>query len=121
MENSPNFVLVNPSKKRFVLGAVIVVLLIILGIYFSVKKPFGFVGRSYSEVYSLVDDKISQSAAVILTLPKNIPKEGAEKLVSFEPPLQGSWLATDIPNALAFKPSEPLTIGKRYTAKLAMA
>ncbi len=121
METVLNSIPIKPNKKSFIFAAVFVLLLIIFGVYFLLQKPFGFIGHSYSQIYTLVDDKISQSAAVILTLPKNILKEGAEKLVSFEPPLKGSWLATDVPNALAFKPAEPLTIGKRYTAKLAMA
>jgi len=79
------------------------------------------VGKSYSEVYSLVPDKISQSAAIIVSLPPKVPIEDAEKLVSFEPSLSGKWVAaTNLPRSLAFVPETPLEIGKRYTAKLAM-
>ncbi|MDO8590944.1 MAG: alpha-2-macroglobulin family protein [bacterium] len=111
---------VKSNKSRLIFG-VIIVLVIIAGIFFAARKPFGFIGNSYVQVYALVDDKISQSAAVVINLPKGVSKEGAEKLVSFEPPLQGKWISdANLDNALAFVPDKPLEIGKRYTAKLAM-
>lgn len=119
-EFSPKITIQGSNKKRLILGLVFA-LLVALGIYFAVGKPFGFVGKSYSEIYSLVPDKISQSAAIIITLPEKIPLEGAEKLISFEPPLSGKWLTVpNLERALAFVPAKPLEIGKRYTAKLSV-
>jgi len=121
MEEQPTILKVESRKKYYVIGA-IVLLLAVLTLFLAVGKQFGFVGKSYSQVYSLVDDKISQSAAVIVNLPKGVSKAGAEKLVSFEPPLKGEWAsAVNLRDALAFVPKDPLEIGKRYTVKFAMA
>lgn len=108
------------NKTYLVVGAFLA-LLVVLGIYFAVGKPFGFVGKSYSQIYTLVDDKISQSAAVIVNLPKQVPVQGAEKLISFEPPFTGKFVAAaDSATSVAFIPDKPLEIGKRYTVKLAV-
>ncbi len=118
MESDINPTVVGPRKLLFLWGAVILV--VAAGIYFIWKKPFGFVGKSYTESYVLVDDKISQSAAIVINLPKDFQIAGAEKLVTFVPALAGMW--KDVPNSadsLAFVPDTPLLIGKRYTAKLA--
>src|SRR3989338_4152704 len=118
---TPEGVTTRLKKKHLILG-VIIILLAAFGIYFLSGKPFGFVGKSYSEVYSLVPDKISQSAAIIVSLPPKVPIEGAEKLVSFEPSFEGEWLAAaGLEHSLAFVPDQPLEIGKRYTAKLTLA
>src|SRR3989338_2562020 len=118
---TPEGVTTRLKKKHLILG-VIIILLAAFDIYFLSGKPFGFVGKSYSEVYSLVPDKISQSAAIVVSLPPKVPVEGAEKLVSFEPPFEGKWVKNaNLEHSLAFVPETPLEIGKRYTAKLALA
>ncbi len=114
----PSVELPKTNYKLFVLG-ILFALAVAGAIYIGIKKPFGFVGKSYSEVYTLVPDKISQSAAVLISLPKGVPKEGAEKLVSFIPALQGTWTsAGNQANVIAFVPNDPLSIGKRFTATL---
>ncbi len=86
--------------------------------YLSVSRPF-FVGKSYSQIYTLVEDKVSQSAAVIINLPKGVPTMGAEKLISFEPALAGKFVSVgESKNSLAFVPEKPLVIDKRYTVRL---
>lgn len=120
MEGDNNPAILGSNKKRLVLSGILIVI-VILGIYFFWSKPFGFVGKFYTESYVLVDDKISQSAAIIINLPKGVPKLGAEKLVTFTPALAGNWKEiSGSDDSLAFMPNTPLEIGKRYTANLSM-
>ena len=72
----------------------------------SVSRP------SFVEPYTLVADKISQSAAILIKLPQGVSVAQAAGHVAFEPTIEGSWVATAPDSAtLLFKPNAPLAIG----------
>ncbi len=75
------------------------------------------------ETYTLVRDKISKSAAIVLALPKGTtitPVEAAEK-VKFEPAVDGKWAVGGNAQELFFEPSKKLTEGNYYTVSLQTA
>lgn len=115
----------HPYKNTFFVGAIILVLFLaglifrgILGGLFSSPSPFSVPKINYVQVYTLVNDKISQHGAILINLPKGMPKEGAETKVLFEPVIKGEWVSSPLREAVVFKPSSELTIGKHYQASL---
>lgn len=114
-----------PSGRRkwFILGGIIVVVIVAAlllwrsggGVSFSPPKT------NYVPVYTLVSDKVSMHGAIVVNLPKGVAKDGAEKKVTFEPQIKGEWLTASLADALIYKPSEPLALGKHYLATLATA
>lgn len=72
------------------------------------------------ETYTLVRDKISIGAAIALALPKGVvmtPAQAEEK-VSFEPALEGTWVAGGNADQLFFEPKDELILGNYYTVSL---
>ena len=80
---------------------------------------FSIPQTNYVPVYTLVNEKISQHGAVVINLPEGVSKEDAEEKISFDPPLGGSWVPSQLDKALVYKPSEELTVGKYYLVSLA--
>src|SRR3989338_5383840 len=84
------------EKKLYLLGGVGLVLaigLIVLVITSGGGVNRGVPQRAAEETYTLVRDKVSKSAAIVLALPKGVqmtPVEAVEK-VTFEPALSGTW------------------------------
>jgi uncharacterized protein YfaS (alpha-2-macroglobulin family) len=110
------------KKVRIQISAVIIVL-ILVSLYFifgqgSFSNP---IHSKNSQVYTLVNDKISQSAAFAVYLPKGESKDGAEEKISFDPDLRGNWVETDLKDAVVFKPSGKLELGKHYAVTYKMA
>lgn len=75
-------------------------------------------GRQYANVFSLVEEKISQSATIKISLPeKTTPNEAQEKIV-FTPKIDGQWLPATEEKVLSFRPTKKLEIGKYYSVSL---
>lgn len=110
----------HPYKKTIsILGILLVAVVVILlakgifgGISFSVPNV------NYVPVYTLVNEKISQHGAIVVNLPDGVSKKGTETKVSFEPGITGEWISSSLPNAIVYKPSSELTIGKHYLVSL---
>ncbi len=103
-----------------VFSAVVLVCVLVFAVLPSGRgTPNGVV----EETYTLVRDKISKSAAIVLALPKGVtltPVEAAEK-VKFEPVLAGKWVAGPAAEQLFFEPSSKLVEGNYYTVSLQTA
>ncbi len=111
----------HPRKKYIALAGVVAALALSI---FVVKGIFGgisfFVPKThYVQVYMLVDDKISQHAGIIVNLPKGASKNGAEGKVTFEPAIEGGWVASSLPDAIVYKPAKELSLGKHYLVSFA--
>lgn len=103
------------KSRKMVFGTLaVVVTLAIVGLFFLKNNPTLF-RQNYSQIYSLVEDKVSLSAPIIINLPKGSKVDGAQQMVSFLPELKGQWVKTSLENAIAFKPASPLDAGKYYT------
>jgi len=85
--------------------------------YFGGASKNALQGRGdYSQVFSLVPDKISQSAAITVSLPKNVKinSQDAKDKISFEPSVAGVWAQGKSDGELIFHPAAKLDIGKYY-------
>ncbi len=74
--------------------------------------------NNYVEPYVLVADKISQSASIVLHLPKGVSAAEAAGKVAFEPAIAGDWTPVQASDKLVFRPSQKLDLGKYYTVTL---
>lgn len=77
---------------------------------------------SAEEVYALVRDKVSKSAAVAVNLPEGVSLavEEAESNISFDPPIAGKWAESGSAKVLLFQPSKELREGTHVTVSLKM-
>ena len=111
-----------PPKKLLLL-AILAAILVVFGLTFFLKKsPEGILSPAqYEETYTLVNDKVSESAAIQINLPEGFDKGLVPQGVSFEPEIKGRWLTSNLASVAAFKPSKKLETGKYYKAVLATA
>lgn len=108
------------SKKLMILGLVVIIAIVAGGFYFW-QKTAKEVKIEYSQVYRLVNEKISQSAAIVIYLPASIDKATAQKNVKFNPEIEGKWLTTDREKEIVFKPKEKLNLNRYYSVQLTYA
>ena len=109
------------SRKRIYIAVGLVVAVIIGGILYSKHSDTFSIKKQYSQVYTLVNDKVSVSAPIQINLPKGVSKEGIEQHITFSPILNGQWVDTGLASVVAFKPEKKLEVGKYYTVALAAA
>lgn len=107
-------------KNIYIAVGLMAVAIIGVLLYPTEKGTFS-IKTQYSQVYTLVNDKVSISAPIQINLPKGVSKEGAEQQIAFDPDLAGEWVATEQPQVIAFKPAKKLEVGKYYTVALAAA
>ncbi|OGZ05611.1 MAG: hypothetical protein A2845_04590 [Candidatus Lloydbacteria bacterium RIFCSPHIGHO2_01_FULL_49_22] len=108
-------------KKYYKLGLIIVVLAVMcVTVFFVVlqRMPSELPG----EQYTLVADKISQSAPITVLLPPdtNFSNFDPKQELAFSPVIKGEWEshATSSENRYRFLPSEKLTVGAYYLVTL---
>lgn len=106
-------------KIKIWLPLVFWMLLIIIGaVWVNFFPGFFKFKTDYAQAYVLVNDKISQDAAIVVNIPPNIKKTDLWGQVAFEPELKGDW--RDDPKnekQIFFKPAEKMELGKYYTVK----
>src|SRR3989344_4079021 len=109
------------NRKRIYIAVGLVALVILGGILYSKRNGSFSIKTQYSQIYTLVSDKVSISAPIQINLPKGVFKEGVEQNITFEPALKGEWVDTKLPDVVVFKPEKKLETGKYYTVALAAA
>ncbi len=124
-ETSPaNFPSHHLAIKKWEVATGLAAILVIGGVllyYYagiSQKAPRG--RGEYSQAFSLVSDKISQSAAIIVRLPEGITINLAEagSKISFTPVLSGAWSQGKNEKEFVFTPSAKLEAGKYYSLSI---
>jgi len=105
------------GQKKSILWFLIIAITItaiVGGFYFWQKeaKP------SYIQGYRLVNEKISQSAAIVIHLPKVIEKSIVQQNIQFYPEIEGKWLTSDNEKEIIFKPEEKLKLNRYYSVQL---
>ena len=97
--------------------------IVFVGVLILVSSYFGYryyqnVPTSFVEVYSLLPDKVSKSAPLVVTAPEGVSSAELEGHVVFEPAMKGVWLAVKDDTHAVFRPITPLAEGKYYRATL---
>ena len=112
----------NIRSKKAILPFLIVVVIItaIGGFYFWKNRTAEITRPDYIKGYRLVNEKISQSAAISIYLPEGIKKAVGENNVEFYPEVDGEWLKSDSDEVIVFKPEEKLRLNRYYSVKLAL-
>lgn len=110
-----------PRTQRIALGSAFIVVLV-LGVV-ALRSSFGGIAffvpsTNYAQVYTLVNDKISQHGAIIVNLPQGVSRESAQAKVSFEPSIPGEWVPSTLSEAIVYKPSTALELGTHYLVSL---
>lgn len=99
----------------------------VVALIFVVSASFFYLHRSgpagpgeVREIYRLVPEKVSKSAAIPIHLPQvlNVSASQAQSYISFEPHLEGKWVKGSSNRELLYQPSVQLTPHKFYTAIL---
>lgn len=98
--------------------AAIIGVLVFFGVSYQRFLPKG----EYGEIYTLVQDKVSRSAAIIVHLPKGVIVNTAEAktTILFDPEIEGVWSAGKSDQELLFQPKNVLEVGKYYSVTLAV-
>ena len=109
------------NKKVFTPRSIIIFVLIIgimiSGFYFWQKmRPTA--DPEYIYGYRLVNEKVSQSASIVINLPHEINKAVAQNNVKFDPEIKGVWLESEDEKKIVFKPEEQLNLNRYYSVQL---
>ncbi|MDP2676538.1 MAG: alpha-2-macroglobulin family protein [bacterium] len=108
------------SQYKKNIGIILFILVVAGLFYFSgVVEKFG--SPRYEEPYTLVPEKISQSAAILVRLPEGIRMDAdqAVEKITFEPVIAGEWISGKNDSELIFRPKTKLEFGKYYSVILA--
>jgi len=128
------------SKKKIYIPILILILILagISSFYFWQKGIPKIPRPVYAQGYRLVEEKISQSAAIRIYLPPGISEEEAKGNIRFYPEIKGTWLETKkqtfwenpilylaqlvniFPeeNIAVFKPEQKLKLNRYYSVEL---
>ena len=110
-----------PGLKKIVVLSLVIIAIVAGGFYFWQKRVPEVVKPEYGQIYRLVNEKISQSAAIVIYLPASINKTTAQENTKFNPEIEGKWLASDEESVIIFKPKEKLNLNRYYSVQLTYA
>jgi len=96
----------------------ITVLALIAGFFIFREKGPQLPVRQFSQVYSLVNEKMSKNAPVIINLPEGVSKISAQTGISFDPEIKGKWADAENMSQLVFIPNKELRVGEYYAVNL---
>ena len=114
------------NKKKTITVALFLFILLVGGIIFLTKDRgprYSNPRPEYAQVYSFVNDKISESAAIVINLPVNmeISKTEAQSSITFSPEIKGVWIESTEKEKIIFKPEEKLKLSRYYSVVLETA
>lgn len=113
---------VSRKKVLFRLIVAIILLAMIIPGYILFKNLWpGLYKPNYTEVYRLVNEKVSANASIAIHLPSKMPAQTAQTAVKFEPEIEGRWISSPKEGELLYKPKSALTIGHHYQVSFAIA
>jgi hypothetical protein len=109
--------LAQPKSKFYVLGTLLL-LFISLGLFFFLAQDNHVAVKQFTNVYSFVPEKISQSAVIQIHVPEGVSEESAKAGITFSPEVEGSFEVEDIEKVITFKPKKPLKTGVYYAVNM---
>lgn len=104
--------------QRKILVPALIFILIFTGIGYYLFKGDYSVKPTFAATYRLTNEKISQSAPIILNIPENFNKETSYRNITFSPEIKGEFLPSSEENKAIFKPAEKLKLNSYYLAEL---
>ncbi len=112
----------NLSRSQKIVVFLIIAALIIGSGYFlfTRKQVLEYIRPSYVQGYRLVDEKISQSANIVIHLPPGIDKSEAQQNVKFYPEIKGKWIESAQEREIVFKPKAKLKLNRYYSVQLTL-
>jgi len=112
----------NLSRSQKIVVFLAIAALVIGSSYFlfTRKQVPKYIRPSYVQGYRLVNEKISQSANIVIHLPPGIDKEKAKQNLTFYPEIKGRWLKSNQERDIVFKPEEKLRLHRYYSVKLVL-
>ena len=107
--------------KKVVIRSGVILGAVLLAVVWQSWRGGKFVRPEFEEIYSLVPDKVSQSAAIPVRLPEGVRFAVAEtaEAITFDPELKGDWYVGVEEDKLFFQPSKKLELGSYYAVTLA--
>ncbi len=123
-QKAKRFLIKQSKRKRVAIAASLFLFVAVVGgilFYIRDKRPESLIPRiEYAKAFSLTNDKVSQSASIIINIPPNmeISKQEAEDGVEFYPEIEGKWTESGNEKKVVFNPDEKLKLGRYYTATL---
>jgi hypothetical protein len=107
------------DKVLIVFSILFIICAFVFGLAFQKKIDV----RQYGKVYSLVEDKVSENAPIVINLPDgvNVSALEARSKVIFNPSLEGFWSSSTDEKSLVFQPKKKLELGKYYSVTLAIS
>ncbi|KKQ55631.1 MAG: hypothetical protein US74_C0026G0006, partial [Parcubacteria group bacterium GW2011_GWA2_38_13] len=112
------------GKTKYIFIFVLIIFLaigVIASVYFYTNKTgTDNSSQTFKEPYRLVSEKISQSALIKIFLPTQVHAEYAKANIEISPKIEGTWIAAEEQDAIAFKPKEKLQNKNYYSVALAM-
>jgi len=104
---------------RNIIIFVLIIGIMFLGFYFwqKMRPP---ADPDYIYGYRLVNEKISQSAPIVINLPHETDKVIAQNNVKFDPEIKGVWLNSENEKEIIFKPEEQLRLNRYYSVQLTL-
>lgn len=107
------------SLKRFIVPLLAVVFVAVASLMWWQFSPDKHVAvKQFSNVYSFVPEKISQSAVIQINVPQGVSEDIAKANISFSPEVEGAWEVEELANVVSFKPKKPLRTGVYYAVNL---
>lgn len=105
------------SQKALV-GGLFLVALLVVGLVVYTSQDRHIAVKKFTNVYSFVPEKISQSAAIPINVPDGVDELTAQKSITFSPELAGSWQVEDQEGVIIFEPKKPLRTGVYYAVNM---
>lgn len=108
-----------PKFNKIYIVVLVFVLVIVGGsIWWLLGNKKILPSKQYAQAYTLVNDTVSQNAAIAIKLPTGMSKEVAVDRVKFNPEIEGDWQLNDDEGLIVFAPSDSLALNKYYTVSL---
>lgn len=107
-------------RQRYGRWGALVGLLVLVGgvIWLAVVDDSATAPQQFTNVYSFVPEKVSQSAPIRVKLPAGVHASTAAQYITFDPEIDGTWQAGAEPQQLQFTPEKPLQLGTYYAVTL---
>ncbi len=106
-------------RKPFLVALLLIALGLLALLVYLNRSSIAFTPKpEYTTAYSLVAPSISESANIVVHLPKGVDAEQAKNNITFHPGIKGEWVLASTVDSVVYNPEKKLSVGKYYTVTL---